>query len=285
MTSTKGKCANPVGGPFGLFGHDSAQQHAGGLAPAVVDSGLGSSAALRVWRVVIGAGGGRASLRIETPGDIDIGTFEQGGPMCAVAAHAEQRLPAFVERIEAIVADERAALRAFAQEAGPSAGHRPWGSGTYSGQWADGGPAGVGTWIGTLRLDGKSQSKYVGEWIDGVRQGHGVETNDGATYDGEWRAGQRSGHGKATLPNGCTYEGSWKAGVVDGVGTMTWPDGMVYTGCWVDGKRDGRGTQVDPRDGTEYVGRWTAGQLRWLRRREEAIGLGPGHRDGPPALR
>ncbi len=81
-------------------------------------------------------------------------------------------------------------------------------------------------------------TRYVGEWQDGKKQGHGTYTwPDGDEYVGEWRDGKKHGQGTYTWPDGDEYVGEWKNGQEHGQGTYTYADGRVWKGRWSDGKR------------------------------------------------
>ena len=81
-------------------------------------------------------------------------------------------------------------------------------------------------------------TRYVGEWQDGKKQGHGTATSpDGDEYVGEWRDGLPHGQGTYTWPDGDEYVGEWKNGQEHGQGTYTYADGRVWKGRWSDGKR------------------------------------------------
>jgi hypothetical protein len=116
------------------------------------------------------------------------------------------------------------------------------------------------------RLDG---SKYVGEFMDGKRNGHGnfssQKTSSGIAtyigefkdnrfhgqgtlihaeykYSGEWKEGKKSGKGVEDQGNGEQYVGKFKNNHKNGQGTYTWPDGRKYVGEWKENKMDGQGT-------------------------------------------
>ena len=76
---------------------------------------------------------------------------------------------------------------------------------------------------GTMKyLDG---SVYTGNWVDGVRQGHGKMTYDNGTYDGEWLNDKKNGEGKYTWNDGRIYEGGYLDDVRSGCGTFYgWED-------------------------------------------------------------
>ena len=103
-------------------------------------------------------------------------------------------------------------------------------------------------------------AKYTGEWLNGRRDGHGVQIwvdgsrydgywhddrangegklyhADGDIYEGTWVDDKAHGHGKYIHANGATYEGQWREDRQDGYGVETWPDGARYEGYYLDGK-------------------------------------------------
>ncbi|KAK7199894.1 MORN repeat [Novymonas esmeraldas] len=111
-------------------------------------------------------------------------------------------------------------------------------------------------------LAGAGESRYVGGWKDGVREGTGTQVfRDGSVYEGAWRANKQHGHGRRTTAAGESVACEWRdghivgggtgeahfadgsvyrgpvnvAGVPDGVGVLTYPDGTVFDGRFVDG--------------------------------------------------
>lgn len=139
------------------------------------------------------------------------------------------------------------------------------------------------------RLDGhggqyfSNGNKYVGDWVEGRLNGHGISIRNGDRYSGSWRGGRWNGfgtlltqngertigswrngkrHGYAILAwkNGDRYEGNWTDGFINGFGTEKWPNGGVYRGEWVKGVRTGKGTYRFP-DGTTLEGDWKDDQL------------------------
>ena len=118
----------------------------------------------------------------------------------------------------------------------------------YVGEFKDGMMNGHGT------KTSASGAKYVGEHRDDKRSGQGTYTSaSGAKYVGEYRDGKRSGQGTETWPSGAKYVGEYRDGKRSGQGTYTWPDGQKYVGEYRDGKRSGQGTETWP-SGEKYVG-------------------------------
>ena len=58
-------------------------------------------------------------------------------------------------------------------------------------------------------------------------------------YEGEWMEDVKEGHGVLTYVNGEKYEGYWKSDKAHGKGTLTYAQGDKYTGDWVAGKKHG----------------------------------------------
>ena len=87
--------------------------------------------------------------------------------------------------------------------------------------WTDSKPNGRGRWI-----DGVTNDIYVGDWVNGMRHGHGTYTwHHGGKYVGEWANNTRHGKGVWIYTNGSTREGTFKNGKEDGVSIATFEDG------------------------------------------------------------
>src|SRR5688572_4262412 len=72
---------------------------------------------------------------------------------------------------------------------------------------------------------------YVGETVNGKRQGEGVYTyKDGRRYAGAWQDDKRQGQGTLAFPNGDKYIGEFAEGLFHGQGTYTLSNGQQYTG-------------------------------------------------------
>ena len=91
------------------------------------------------------------------------------------------------------------------------------------------------------QFDGNDGLLYDGGWLNGVRNGKGVEYANGKkVYDGEWLDGQRSGHGKEYgAYERLLYDGGWSNGVRNGEGTEHAGD-AAWTGVWKNGNKDGK---------------------------------------------
>ena len=118
---------------------------------------------------------------------------------------------------------------------GCTAGDCENGYGTYV--WADG-------------------DKYVGDWVDGGREGKGtMYYSDGSKYVGDFVDGYGTGHGTYTMANGDKYTGEHLEFFFTGKGTMVYADGGVYVGEWLDDDRHGHGKMTHA-DGTIEEGQW-----------------------------
>lgn len=90
--------------------------------------------------------------------------------------------------------------------------------------------------------------EYVGELVNGVRQGYGVMTfTNRDIYDGDWDAGKMHGFGRFKFWNsekgGYThsYKGQFNHGVREGKGRMKYANQDVYEGMWQNDYRTGDG--------------------------------------------
>jgi hypothetical protein len=106
---------------------------------------------------------------------------------------------------------------------------------TWSGRCAGGFAQGKG--ILQFYLDRKPGTRYEGDLVKGVMEGHGaLHTTDGAVYEGDWVAGKPDGYGKYTAADGSTFVGGWTAGKQDGPGTLRSKDGSTVAGRWKAGQ-------------------------------------------------
>ena len=80
--------------------------------------------------------------------------------------------------------------------------------------------------------------KYVGEYMDGKRNGQGTYTYpDGAKYVGEFKDSKRNGQGTYTFANGNKYVGEYMDDKRNGQGTSYAANGsIVNQGIWADNK-------------------------------------------------
>ena len=100
----------------------------------------------------------------------------------------------------------------------------------YEGEFKNGAPHGFGTITSPA-------SKYIGEYIDGRRNGKGtLVVFDRYKYVGEFKNDQKEGKGTLTKQDGSTYIGEFKNDRENGQGTYTYPDGRKLTGVFENGK-------------------------------------------------
>ena len=120
----------------------------------------------------------------------------------------------------------------------------------YSPSWSD--------CVGTAMAE-PSGDIYVGEFKDGLMNGHGVLTSsDGNKYVGSFKDNKRNGYGRATYGNGTKYYGTWTDGKRNGLGTHYYSantpwKGRKYVGQWKDNKMHGQGTLIYP-NGEQQTG-------------------------------
>ena len=98
----------------------------------------------------------------------------------------------------------------------------------YQGDWHRGFQSGTGE---CSYFDESEQAigDYKGEYLLGVRAGHGVMTYaDGSVYDGQWKEDCRNGRGTLRTIEGSRYIGNWKDDLRDGAGESTWEASGPY---------------------------------------------------------
>jgi len=132
----------------------------------------------------------------------------------------------------------------------------------YEGQWKKNKEHG----IGTLMTSDRRRIIYAGAWEKGKMHGHGsyhyyIEKSktvpkENGRYVGQFRQNLRNGHGVYTLPDGCIYDGEWRENIQNGWGVFRWMDGSVYEGQWKDGRRHGASGILMASDGFRYEGAW-----------------------------
>ena len=99
-------------------------------------------------------------------------------------------------------------------------------------------------------------SKYIGEFKNSLPHGQGTEIDpnaDGFKFVGEWIEGSKNGHGYKTYSNGDKYVGEFKDNKFYGQGTYTWEGGQKYSGQFKNDEFHGQGTLTYV-DGQKYVG-------------------------------
>ncbi|MDH3648481.1 MAG: caspase family protein, partial [Saprospiraceae bacterium] len=102
---------------------------------------------------------------------------------------------------------------------------------TYSGDYRDGKPDGLGT---LLFANG---NKYVGQWSRSLRQGEGkMIFTSGERYEGQFVGSRFEGYGRYRFNNGNIYEGYWKNNKPNGQGSLKKSNDTDVSGIWIDGK-------------------------------------------------
>ena len=140
-------------------------------------------------------------------------------------------------------------------------GRREYGDGTiYVGQWERNEPHGLGMMIWPKEDGDVRKQKYVGNFKDGKRHGHGTYYyGSGNEYSGEWRGDDRTGVGTYTFANGHVLTGKVENGEFTGSGIQIWNNGLddddTYVGNLNDGSRNGYGA-FHYGDGSIFYGSW-----------------------------
>ncbi|CAM9288247.1 unnamed protein product, partial [Ascophyllum nodosum] len=112
--------------------------------------------------------------------------------------------------------------------------------------------------------------RYLGDLIDGLREGQGTLTCvNGNTYRGQFKANRFHGTGYmkyGTLIEdgeeicGRVYKGGWEKGVKKGEGVLHTGTGQVYEGCFQDDQYHGPGVLRGPGE-VMLDGEWKRGKL------------------------
>ncbi len=134
-------------------------------------------------------------------------------------------------------------------------GKLTWSDGSsYVGDFLNGMREGEGTYITE-----HGKHTYKGGWKQSQKHGKGVESwANGETYIGEYRLGKFHGKGVYASRRG-RYEGMWTNGLKDGKGRMEWKHGDIYEGHWKQGRMHGSGTYTRGSDESMYIGEWKYG--------------------------
>lgn len=114
-----------------------------------------------------------------------------------------------------------------------------------------------GKWhgYGTLTMEfGALHGKYIGEWKDNLRHGHGIEVyDDGERFEGGWKNNLYDGHGKLILEDGSSYIGGFWNGNWHGKGLRTLQNGDIIEGTFDRGLLNSKGVYTHV-DGRNYIG-------------------------------
>ncbi|EPY19128.1 Protein kinase domain containing protein [Strigomonas culicis] len=157
-------------------------------------------------------------------------------------------------------------------------------NGTFSGQWSQGVPNGVGVWRwdngdfyegsvtrGVPHGEGRlksAQQQYEGGFAHGQPDGRGAYQHLllKERYEGGWARGLFHGEGQwvaeRTRERGVAeeYRGGWAHGLKEGRGVETCGT-VQYDGEFRGGKCEGQGRWVDSESGAQYEGAFSAGAL------------------------
>jgi len=110
--------------------------------------------------------------------------------------------------------------------------------GIYTGSTYNGIPSGKG-W---LRYD--KEDKYKGEWLNGKREGYGIQYKRGGyTYKGRWQCNKHHGHGELSTVD-FTYTGLFRRGKYHGNGYLFMSTTHYYNGNWSRGLKHAFGIYV-----------------------------------------
>eukprot|EP00929_Paragymnodinium_shiwhaense_P008731 TRINITY_DN112699_c0_g1_i1.p2 TRINITY_DN112699_c0_g1~~TRINITY_DN112699_c0_g1_i1.p2 ORF type:complete len:234 (-),score=34.23 TRINITY_DN112699_c0_g1_i1:185-886(-) len=131
---------------------------------------------------------------------------------------------------------------------------------TYIGQIINGKRQGHGIWQSRT-------GQYEGQWEADSQHGRGRQTwHDGRVYDGQFQKGRFSGHGRMvwhTQKGMLIYEGQYQEDLKHGEGKFVWADGRMYDGQWRHGARHGRGLYMNTRC-ERRIGYWVEDKFeRW----------------------
>jgi len=121
-----------------------------------------------------------------------------------------------------------------------------------------------------------NHGSYIGEWVDGRREGRGSFVLHNNLYNGGWKNDKKFGRAELIYSSGEVYHGTFLDNLqrtprawqddscgsvliilvsVDGRGKLLYPDGTLYVGEWVKGFRHGRGKLLYA-NGDAYEGYW-----------------------------
>lgn len=148
----------------------------------------------------------------------------------------------------------------------------------FNGEFVKGNPHGKCTLtFSAVKQPILANAKYVGDWINGKKNGYGVEVyGSGDIYEGDWLENERSGHGVEKHITGDVFDGDWlnndkvkgtyisgdksivytgefKNHQPHGIGKRVIDGNVTYVGEFVDGFKHGKGVQVISSPGNEQT--------------------------------
>eukprot|EP00758_Cryptobia_borreli_P020221 Tbor_TRINITY_DN978_c0_g1::TRINITY_DN978_c0_g1_i1::g.21221::m.21221 len=113
------------------------------------------------------------------------------------------------------------------------------------------------------------KNTYIGQWVNGMKEGLGKHETETTRYEGGWLSGLRHGEGTLwTRRNKHSqwyriYTGSWKNDKPDGIGYDFSVRGDVYEGGFENGKRSGIGN-LYKENGDRIEGQFKDGEVHGL---------------------
>jgi hypothetical protein len=115
----------------------------------------------------------------------------------------------------------------------------------------------------------EGNNTYVGDFIDGIKEGNGIEETPDFIYRGMFKNDMKEGKGTLVYKNsGNEFEGDFSQNTINGFGYYVWQNKQTYNGTFLNGKMHGTGTYSWP-DGGEYKGQYInnikegEGVFRW----------------------
>ncbi|PHJ16481.1 morn repeat-containing protein, partial [Cystoisospora suis] len=119
---------------------------------------------------------------------------------------------------------------------------------------------------GDVRYVYENRDVYEGQFLKGMRHGHGVyySKKDGFSYEGEWKEDLRHGEGVLTHDKvGFVYVGQWYKDEKHGEGHL-YSSTERYWGTFHHNKYQGKGTYVERVTGAQYEGEFSEGLFHGL---------------------
>ena len=110
------------------------------------------------------------------------------------------------------------------------------------------------------KIEGKGKkitlnnSIYIGDFINGIKEGKGNEETNEHKYEGDFKNNKKNGFGKLYYKEmNDYYEGEFNDNQITGTGKYKWSNGEIYEGTLLNGKMNGKGIYNWP-DGGRYEG-------------------------------
>ena len=127
-----------------------------------------------------------------------------------------------------------------------------------------------------IKYSYKTDNYYEGDFINGLKEGNGIEINNGNKYEGSFENDKKCGYGKLTFGSGDIYEGNflnnkfdgeghyyykkngneyigeYSNGVFNGEGKYKWNENEYYKGQYKNGIKEGKG-EIRKENGDKYI--------------------------------